>query len=317
MPAGTRWKVRLPANALLGWLTAIYQLRRDLDTDAKPPTGCGAQRSRSEPHVQDRCSPNNHLQFRCSRQHASREAQTLDPTTPRSSLNRSTSWNGSVPQRRDGATTPSRRKPSIRTIYAACVLTLAASTAAADTKTIATAGGWIAFAGRDEESRPICGVRASDPENSPNRRVLMVKWWSGGGNLAIQAAKVSWRIPPGTQMRMTLRFDSGTPLSGTGQVHANRSDMMHIDINPEATLGFIADFVTAKAMTVSFPDGLEHPWNINMHGSGTTGRALVDCISTFNRIDKEESRQPFAPGPPSTSSPPAPVPQPTRPERRA
>ena len=82
-------------------------------------------------------------------------------------------------------------------------------------------------------------------------------------------------------MRMTLRFDGGAPLSGTGQVHATRPDMMHIDINPEATLGFIVDFVTAKAMTVSFPDGSEHPWNIKMQGSGTTGRALVDCISTF------------------------------------
>ncbi len=117
-------------------------------------------------------------------------------------------------------------------------------------------------------------------------------------------------------MRMTLRFDGGAPLSGTGQVHATRPDMMHIDINPEATLGFIVDFVTAKAMTVSFPDGSEHPWNINIQGSGTTGRALVDCISTLNRIDKEESRQRFAPDAPSTNAPPAP-PQPTRPERSA
>src|SRR5688572_4914145 len=85
-----------------------------------------------------------------------------------------------------------------------------ASTAVAETKTIATAGNWTAFAGRDEENRPVCGVRASDPENSPTRRVLMVKWWSGGANLAIQAAKASWRIPAGTQMRMTLRFDGGT-----------------------------------------------------------------------------------------------------------
>jgi len=145
----------------------------------------------------------------------------------------------------------------------------------------------------------------------------MVKWWSGGANLAIQAAKVSWRIPPGTQMRMTLRFDGGSPLSGTGQVHADRPDMMHININPEATLGFIVDFATAKAMTVSFPDGSEQPWNIDMQGSGTTGRALVDCISTFNRIDKEEMRQPFAPDAPSTSAPPARAPQPTRPERTA
>ena len=99
-------------------------------------------------------------------------------------------------------------------------------------------------------------------------------------------------------MRMTLRFDGGAPLSGTGQVHATRPDMMHIDINPEATLGFIVDFVTAKAMTVSFPDGSEHPWNIKMQGSGTTGRALVDCISTFNRIDKEKSRTDFAEPPP-------------------
>jgi len=206
---------------------------------------------------------------------------------------------------------------SIPTIYAACVLTLAASTAAAETKTIATAGNWVAFAGRDEENRPVCGVRASDPENSPNRRVLMVKWWSGGTNLAIQAAKVSWRIPAGTQMRMTLRFDGGAPLSGTGQVHANRPNMVHIGINPEATLGFVVDFVTAKAMTMSFPDGSEHPWSINMQGSGTTGRALVDCISAINGIDKEESRQPFAPDAPSTSAPPARAPQPTRPERSA
>jgi len=77
------------------------------------------------------------------------------------------------------------------------------------------------------------------------------------------------------------------------------------------------NFVTAKAMTVSFPDGSEQPWNIDMQGSGTTGRALVDCISTFNRIDKEESRQPFAPDAPSTSAPPARAPQPTRPERSA
>jgi hypothetical protein len=253
-----------------------------------------------------------------------REAQTLDPMTPRSALNGSRSqnqgWGGAapVPQRRDGPPTPSRRKQiSARSICTACVLTLAASTAAAETKTIAKAGNWIAFGGRDGENRPVCGVRASDPENSPNRRVLMVKWWSGGANLAIQAAKVSWRIPPGTQMRMALRFDGGTPLSGTGQVHSDRPDMMHININPEATLGFIVDFATAKAMTVSFPDGSEQPWNIDMQGSGTTGRALVDCISTFNRIDKEESRQPFAPDAPSTSAPPARAPQPSRPERSA
>ena len=63
---------------------------------------------------------------------------------------------------------------TIRTIYAACILSVAASTAAAETKTIATSGNWIAFAGRDGENRPVCGVRASDPENSANRRVLMV-----------------------------------------------------------------------------------------------------------------------------------------------
>ena len=53
MPAGTQRKIRLPADALLGRLTAIYHPRRDLDPDAKPPDGMGAQRSRSEPHVQE------------------------------------------------------------------------------------------------------------------------------------------------------------------------------------------------------------------------------------------------------------------------
>jgi hypothetical protein len=271
----------------------------------------------------DCCSPNL-LRFAVLAGTPPRKGQTVDPTTSRLALNGSSSWNhgwgfaGSVEQRHDGPPTSSRRMPvSFRTIYAACVLTLAASTAVAETKTIATAGNWTAFAGRDEENRPVCGVRASDPENSPTRRVFMVKWWSGGANLAIQAAKASWRIPAGTQMRMTLRFDGGTPLSGTGQVHANRPNMVHIGINPEATLGFVVAFVTANAMTVSFPDGSEHPWSINMQGSATTGRALVDCISTLSRIDKEDSRQPFAPDAPSTSAPPAPVPQPSRPERSA
>ena len=113
-----------------------------------------------------------------------REAQTLDPITPRSALNGSRShnqgWGGAarVAQRRDGPPTPSRRKQiSARSICTACVLTLAASTAAAETKTIAKAGNWVAFGGGTGRTGPSAESVPAIQRTAP---IGACSWSSGG-----------------------------------------------------------------------------------------------------------------------------------------
>jgi hypothetical protein len=173
----------------------------------------GAQRSRSEPHVQDCCSPNL-LRFAVLAGTPPRKGQTVDPTTSWLALNGSSSWNhgwgfaGSVEQRHDGPPTSSRRMPvSFRTIYAACVLTLAASTAVAETKTIATAGKRPRRPGDRSEGIRGCHARPRSCRRGKARAIY------AGASLRLASCNSTTREAIGPQVARSVAtlFSSTSP----------------------------------------------------------------------------------------------------------
>jgi hypothetical protein len=171
-------------------------------------------------------------------------------------------------------------------LFAAGITLAVASPASAKVETFAQAGVWRAFAGRAEDGVPVCGLAVS----SDDGRGVTIKWYSGANKLQVQVLRMTWAIPPGTQMGLAIRFDGDEPYVGTAFGHQNNPRMLTIDIESKATGQFLKDFAEARAMTIAFPSGNEKPWVARMDGSRSIATALVRCIGVLKDLP-----QPYAP----------------------
>ena len=178
------------------------------------------------------------------------------------------------------------------------------------------AGNWEAFTVKLADGGAYCGIRSL---MTPDGRGLSIRFRIGGAGLLFQAQKPSWQIPAGTQVNVSVQFDSR---AGWQAVGSGNQDMVEWFLSPEATAEFDARFRWGNTMWIGFPGGSEPPWGISLAGSNAAGVTLRRCIDEVTQYmarsqpQASEPTQPFSGGAPG-GQPPAGPSQPFAPQQSA
>ena len=182
-----------------------------------------------------------------------------------------------------------------RLVLAAALLA-SVSSAKAQTETYATSGAWSAYAGRNVEGNPMCGMKVNGKD-----RGAYIKWQINDNGVFIHISKSGWDIPPGTKMPFALSFDRTGRSEGIARtVPGNRQMIEAIILNDGDGLTFeqfMNYFMKAEKMFFSFPGGSENDWWITLDGSETIGRRFMQCIVEYSdRYGNKKPTQPYGSG---------------------
>jgi hypothetical protein len=138
------------------------------------------------------------------------------------------------------------------------------------------------------------GLWATDIYNTNGKQMCVMtvtKVWQNGavgllqfkfdnGHYFTHLTKSNWRIASGTEIPMTLAFDTGTR-PGTGTVIEDQTGGSTIEtgISDDAAEGVLADFANAKTLSISFDSGNEAPWVVTMTGSRKALAVFNQCVN--------------------------------------
>jgi len=176
------------------------------------------------------------------------------------------------------------------------------------------AGGWASLAGTLNDGEPSCAMQARARDFSWS---VMVKYYGNNGAIGVQLAKRGWRIPSGTNVQVELGFDS-TPFGdvaayGRPVTREPRMGLVQFTVAPDSLESFLEGFREAKKMWVTFPNGNEPAWVLDMTGSRENSNAFAACIL---RLANARPTQPYG-NQPTTQPYQAPREQPRKPGDRA
>jgi hypothetical protein len=192
-----------------------------------------------------------------------------------------------------------------RTVLAGAAMLLAATTAQAGRTNLINSGLWAVDL-NSNDGKPMCSMTAT--KVWPNGAVGAAQFKWEAGSLFTHVTKSNWRISAGTQIPMSISFDTGAR-AGTGTVIEDQHGGSTIQTNvaDDEAAGFMADFANAKMLTFSFDSGTEQPWVTTMTGSRKAAAVFNGCISLV------KANAPTHPGAQSSSQPAAPT-QPVKPQ---
>jgi hypothetical protein len=172
---------------------------------------------------------------------------------------------------------PDLRTLGVAAFMATSMAVLAPAAAIAQIQTYYHAGTWDAFSGRDHKGGAVCGVGNTNPAD--NRRVS-IRFDIGGTDTVIMATKPDWSIPDGTRVAVVTQIGLNMPWTEQGIGHGNSISWV---LDPTAMRSFDQQFRSASQMTLSFPDGNEHPWSVPLNGSSAISQTLARCITDLTR----------------------------------
>jgi hypothetical protein len=163
---------------------------------------------------------------------------------------------------------------NLTTLSLAAALMLGASSVHAEMKQVERAGVWTAFAGTADDGLPMCRM-----SSTADVRYVHVKWTISG--LFLHVVKLNWRIPAGTEMPMTIRFDQEESFKGTAKRRLDQSVEFRIPETLDARR-FVDQFATADRMRITF-SGNEREWVMGMDGSDTVAQKFTRCVAVLKK----------------------------------
>jgi hypothetical protein len=179
-------------------------------------------------------------------------------------------------------------------IFAAVATLLIADPAMAETRQTYKSGFWSTFDGTANNGVPVCGMVASGPN-----RAIGVKYFLGSDSITVHIVKDNWSIPNGTQVHMKLQFSGETPWNVRGRGYGN---LIEFDIRGENIGLFMREFRNSARGAISFLNGNEEGWTINLTGSSTATSILTRCMNILT-ANRGAPTQPFSGTPAAPSQP--------------
>jgi hypothetical protein len=136
----------------------------------------------------------------------------------------------------------------------------------ADPVTLATAGGWMAE-GDITSPTKVCRVETTI---SPGTFSLTAK----DNKIQLAVSKANWHIRGNITAPIIATFPDGTRFTfiGVGEGTTIAAFLSESDVRP-----FIHHFTKDSTSTISFPQGREYPWTMNLTGTTPTIEALAKC----------------------------------------
>jgi hypothetical protein len=185
----------------------------------------------------------------------------------------------------------------------------------AGVKTYYRSGAWENYAGTNNEGGWTCGMSVANRDWSQS---VHIKYFLSSGHFEVQIFKMSWRIPNGTDIPITLGFDRGTwgtINKATGSTHTGDGStwgMINFYIADESVIDFLENVAHADKMWLKFLDGNETPWVADMRGSRNSVNSLQACVAKAIRAAATPPSQPYSGGgntqPFAAEPPPPPAP---------
>jgi len=182
------------------------------------------------------------------------------------------------------------RKSSLAAI--ALAIYVMPSISFSQTSITARRGMWEAYSGISNTPRtPICGISARGRDRS-----LHIKFFQDNPeNLIIQIFKDGWSIPRNTVISARISIDRHEGWTVNRALGDGRKVewLVPSDVFDE----FANLFMAGRRMFISFPQGDEAPWEINLTGSSAIFSEFARCIVSLEPSGRPT--QPFRQGIPN------------------
>lgn len=132
-----------------------------------------------------------------------------------------------------------------------------------------------------------CNVRIKPGRNMAGQ-TISIKSVSGKKSLGIELFKGSWRISAGSVVPLTISFDNAA--SYTVKAHGFSREVS-FKIPVEMISAFQGQLIESSRMTISFAEGDEPSWSVDLAGIGRPMADLRRCA--MKRILENSSSQPL------------------------
>jgi hypothetical protein len=145
---------------------------------------------------------------------------------------------------------------------------------------------WFNYTSKGEKGDDaICGIRtAFTTVKGRLIKSIHVKYYRSSDTVVVQLNKMSWRIPNGTKIPVTVGFDKEIfgETDGTGSTLRDKKSldgMIQIPVyGMDAVANFLREFGEADHMWIRFRAGTEPLWIADMTGSRDAALKFVDCV---------------------------------------
>lgn len=152
-----------------------------------------------------------------------------------------------------------------------------ATSAAADTKTLARIGSWEAFGGTTTNGNGVCGVSAE-----AGKRYFGVKLFAGGKTFTIQLGTSEWQVTKGEKIAVNMRLDANPVwrATGTAFIFEDGDGGLQYDINQSELDNFVREFRNSSRLSLQF-DGRFPEWIMGLEGTMAVYGAFQNCTRTL------------------------------------
>jgi len=171
----------------------------------------------------------------------------------------------------------------MRLVWIVAAACLAAASAAAQTKIIATSGDWGVFSGKtvsgDNKGGGVCGV-----SRETDTQYFGLKLFAGEDTFSIQMGTKRWAaIAENQRIGVTMRIDSQPLWRATGNTFRFPDGDMGIeyDINRNQVGKFMTEFRAGTRIHITFANPGMPPWDLSLTGTAALSDAFMGCTRTL------------------------------------
>src|SRR5262249_55961576 len=141
-----------------------------------------------------------------------------------------------------------------------------------------TAGNWsTVYHERSTDGFPMCVMTGKASSGG----FLMVKY--SNERFFVDLSKASWKIPINTEVNVSVQLDSEAARNGTAVARSRSMSLPAIDliisIPDDKVKGYLESFAAASRATVSFLQGNEPTWTVDLTGTREAMTAFNRCVS--------------------------------------
>ena len=172
----------------------------------------------------------------------------------------------------------------------------------AEVTPVASSGDWTTFSDKGTTAG-VCGVQA----NVNGGKFTLWGTTDRQGVLRLSLFKPTWSISD-ISVPVVLSFSGGATIKLNG---AAKDTTIRFDIPGDSVKPLLHYFTAQDQMTVTFPDGRDSPWVLNLKGTTPTVLAIAQCIDAVQLILPPPFRAP-QPLNPDSSKPSADFVQPSQ-----
>lgn len=165
-----------------------------------------------------------------------------------------------------------------------------------DTVYLKRSGAWTTYTGTTTEGNKVLGMYTLGSQG----KAFYVKYF-GDNQLVVQIFKDGWQFPSNNvDVPFTITFDNGKsyPANGLARMDADKSKrpvaVVEATIDdPELAGEFMAELMKADKMSITFKQGNEQPWMVDMTGTRETGTAFTEAMKELCSDCGGKPTQPF------------------------